>query len=103
VGNADVPQPLGVPARFDVCFEVVVIILLGSSVFFRLACLTSLPILIAGMLVYRKGGLYFPNGGIESPILWALVQIALVLVGPGPLSANSPVRTREGLLGWWLL
>jgi len=27
-----------------------------TGVFFRLACLTSLPILIAGMIVYRKGG-----------------------------------------------
>jgi hypothetical protein len=75
----------------------------GSGVFFRLACLTSLPILIAGMIVYRKGGFYFPNGGIELPILWALVQISLVLIGPGPLSVNSPVRARKGLLGWLLL
>jgi putative oxidoreductase len=97
---------LGFPAWlawFDVCFEVVVVILLLSGVFFRLACLTSLPILIAGMIVYRKGGFYFPNGGIELPILWALVQISLVLIGPGPLSVNSPVRTRKGLLGWLLL
>jgi putative oxidoreductase len=97
---------LGVPAWlawFDVCFEVVVAICLLSGVFFRLACLTSLPILIAGMIVYRKGGFYFPNGGIELPILWALVQISLVLIGPGPLSLNSPVRARKGLLGWLLL
>ncbi len=48
----------------------------------------SLPILVASMIIYRGNG--FPTGGIELPILWALVQVAQALLRPGSLRAKAP-------------
>jgi putative oxidoreductase len=94
---------LGLPAWlawFDISFEVVVIALLLTGVLFRFACLASLPILFASMIIFSKDGFYFPTGGIELPILWALVQASLVLVGPGALTIETPVKAGKGLVGW---
>jgi putative oxidoreductase len=96
---------LGLPAWlawFDISYEVLIVVLLLSGLFFRFACLSSLPILIASMIIYSKNGFYFPSGGIELPILWALVQASLVLVGPGAASVPTPIRPRPGLMGWLL-
>jgi putative oxidoreductase len=96
---------LGLPAWlawFDISYEVLIVALLLSGIFFRIACLSSLPILIASMIIYGKNGFYFPSGGIELPIFWALVQASLVLIGPGVLSLPAPVPPQKGLVGWLL-
>jgi putative oxidoreductase len=97
---------VGLPAWlawFDISYEVVVAALLLSGFLFRFACLSSLPILFASMIIYGKNGFYFPSGGIELPIFWALVQTWLVLVGPGALSMTTSLRTRSELANWLLL
>jgi len=97
---------LGLPAWlawFDISYEVLIVILLLLGLFFRFACLSSLPILIASMIIYGKNGFYFPSGGIELPIFWALVQATLVLIGPGALSIRAPVKTKSELVNWFLL
>lgn len=90
-------------AWFDISYEVLVVVLLLSGFLFRFACLSSLPILFASMFIYGKNGFYFPSGGIELPIFWALVQAWLILIGPGALSLSSPVKTRSQLINWLLL
>jgi hypothetical protein len=47
-----------------------------------LICIVSLPILIAGVIIYRTNGFYFPAGGIELPIFWAIVQVIQAMLGP---------------------
>jgi putative oxidoreductase len=96
---------VGLPAWlawFDISYEVLVAALLLSGMFFRFACLSSLPILIASMIIYGKNGFYFPSGGIELPIFWALVQAAMIFVGPGALAVSSPVPPQRGVVGWLL-
>jgi putative oxidoreductase len=70
-------------AWFDISFEVVVTVCLILGIYVSLICVVSLPILVASMIIYGGNGFYFPSGGIELPILWALVQIVLALLGPG--------------------
>jgi len=96
-------ESVGLPAWlawFDISFEVLVAVLLFTGVLFRIACLTSLPILIASMIIYGKNGFYFPSGGIELPIFWASVQASLVFIGPGALTVKTPVPRQKGLIGW---
>jgi putative oxidoreductase len=62
-------------AWFDVSFEVVVMLFLIFGLYVPLVCIVSLPILVAGMIVYQANGFYFVTGGIEFPIFWAIVQI----------------------------
>lgn len=78
-------------AWFDICFEGVVAVGLVLGIYVPLLCLISLPILFASMWIYRKNGFYFSGGGIELPILWACVQIAQVMLGPGAFRIPAPV------------
>jgi len=98
---------LGLPAWlawFDISYEVLVVALLLSGFLLRFACLSSLPILFASMIIFRKNGFYFvPSGGIELPMLWAFVQAWLVLIGPGALSVAFSAKTRSELINWLLL
>jgi putative oxidoreductase len=97
---------VGLPAWlawFDISYEVVVAALLLTGFLFRFACLSSLPILFASMVIYGKNGFYFPSGGIELPIFWALVQVWLVLVGPGARAMTFSGKTRSRLVNWLLL
>jgi putative oxidoreductase len=97
---------LGLPAWlawFDISYEVLIVILLLLGLFFRFACLSSLPILFASMIIYGKSGFYFPGGGIELPIFWALVQTTLVLIGPGALSVRAPIKTGSEFINWFLI
>jgi putative oxidoreductase len=89
-------------AWFDISYEVLVAVLLLTGLFFRFACLSSLPILIASMIIYGKNGFYFPSGGIELPIFWALVQATLALIGPGAWSLEAPIPAQKGIVGWFL-
>jgi putative oxidoreductase len=96
---------LGLPAWlawFDVSYEVLIAALLLTGLLFRLACLGSLPILFASMIIYDKNGFYFPSGGIELPIFWALVQAWMVLIGPGALSLALPIKTPSRAINWLL-
>jgi uncharacterized membrane protein YphA (DoxX/SURF4 family) len=78
-------------AWFDVCLEGVVAVGLILGIYVPLLCLISLPILFASMWIYRKNGFYFSSGGIELPILWASVQIAQIMLGPGAFRIPVPV------------
>jgi uncharacterized membrane protein YphA (DoxX/SURF4 family) len=78
-------------AWFDICFEGAVAVGLVLGIYVPLLCLMSLPILFASMWIYRKNGFYFSSGGIELPILWASVQIAQVMLGPGAFRIPVPV------------
>jgi hypothetical protein len=55
-----------------------------------LLCLTSLPILLASMWIYRKNGFYFVGGGIELPVLWAFAQVAQIFLGAGAFRLPLP-------------
>jgi putative oxidoreductase len=77
-------------AWFDVGFEVVVAICLILGLYVSLICLVSLPILCASMITFAGNGFYFPTGGIELPIFWALVQIVQALLGPGVFRITPP-------------
>jgi putative oxidoreductase len=77
-------------AWFDISFEVVVAACLILGVYVPLICLISLPILFASMIIFAGNGFYFPLGGIELPIFWALVQIIQALLGPGVFRVKPP-------------
>ena len=77
-------------AWFDVSFEVVVTLCLILGLYVPLVCILSLPILIAGVIVYRANGFYFVAGGIEFPIFWAIVQIIQAMLGPGRFRITPP-------------
>jgi uncharacterized membrane protein YphA (DoxX/SURF4 family) len=77
-------------AWFDITFELVVTACLLLGIYVPLVCLISLPILFASMIIYSVNGFYFPSGGIELPILWALVQVAQALLGPGVMRLTPP-------------
>jgi putative oxidoreductase len=97
---------VGLPAWlawFDISYEVLVAAMLLTGFLFRFACLSSLPILCASMIIYGKNGFYFPSGGIELPIFWAFVQAWCVLIGPGALAVTFPGKTRSQLINWLLL
>jgi putative oxidoreductase len=97
---------LGLPAWlawFDISYEVLIVILMLLGLFFRFACLRSLPIHFASMIVYGKSGFYFPGGGIELPIFWALVQTTLVLIGPGALTMRATTKTNSEFINWFLV
>ena len=78
-------------AWFDISFEVVVTACLILGLYAPLVCIVSLPILVASMIIFSGNGFYFPTGGIELPILWALAQIVLALLGPGRWRVSPPV------------
>jgi uncharacterized membrane protein YphA (DoxX/SURF4 family) len=88
-------------AWFDIGIELVFAAMLLTGAFYRLACIVSLPILGASIFIYGSNGFYFPTGGIELPLLWALVQIAACLIGPGAMSVQVPLSRRTDLIGWW--
>jgi uncharacterized membrane protein YphA (DoxX/SURF4 family) len=77
-------------AWFDASFEVIVAACLILRIYVPLVCLASLPILFASMIIYGGNGFYFPSGGIELSILWALVQIVQALLGPGVFRTTPP-------------
>jgi putative oxidoreductase len=77
-------------AWFDISFEVVVAACLILGLFVPLVCLVSLPILFASMIIFAGNGFYFPLGGIELPIFWALVQVVQALLGPGVFRITPP-------------
>jgi putative oxidoreductase len=77
-------------AWFDISFEVVVAACLILGLYVPLICLVSLPILCASMIIFAGNGFYFPLGGIELPIFWALVQVVQALLGPGVFRITPP-------------
>ena len=77
-------------AWFDISFEVVVAACLILGLYVPLICLVSLPILCASMFIFAGNGFYFPLGGIELPIFWALVQIVQALLGAGNFRISPP-------------
>ena len=77
-------------AWFDISYELLIAAMLLTGTFIWFASITGLPILIASMIIYGHNGFYFPTGGIELPILWALMQIVLALVGPGAYALKVP-------------
>jgi putative oxidoreductase len=97
---------LGLPgwlAWFDISIELVFAALLLTGRFYRFATIASLPIVVASIIIYGGNGFYFPTGGIELPLLWALIQVAACLIGPGALSIQSPFSRRKDVIGWWAL
>jgi len=58
-------------------------LILGLQV--RLASLWLIPILLGAVWVHSGNGWGFgnPGGGYEYPVFWALVQGAILLLGPG--------------------
>jgi len=78
-------------AWFDISFEVAVTFCLVLGLYVSLVCVISLPILVASMIIFRANGFYFPTGGIEFPILWAIVQIIQALLGPGRFRITPPI------------
>lgn len=77
-------------AWFDISFEVVVAFCLILGLYVSLVCIVSLPILISAMIIFSGNGFYFPTGGIELPMFWALVQLAQALLGPGLFRVTPP-------------
>ena len=88
----------GLPAWLawcDVGAEVVITFCLIVGLYVPLMCIVSLPILIAGVVIYRGNGFYFPAGGVELPILWAIVQIIQAMLGPGRFRITTPASLRK--------
>ena len=86
-------ESVGLPAWlawFDISFEVVVTACLILGLYVPFVCIVSLPILVASMIIFSGNGFYFPTGGIELPILWALAQLVLALLGPGRWRVSPP-------------
>jgi putative oxidoreductase len=77
-------------AWFDITFEVIVAVCLILGLYVPLVCIASLPILFASMIIFAGNGFYFPMGGIELPIFWALVQIVQAFLGPGMFRITQP-------------
>jgi putative oxidoreductase len=44
--------------------------------------------------VHLANGFFWTNGGLEFPLLWGLVALALVIRGGGPLSADARIGWR---------
>ncbi|MDB5540871.1 MAG: hypothetical protein JWQ89_2598, partial [Devosia sp.] len=40
--------------------------------------------------IYSGNGFYFPTGGVELPLMWALMQVVVVLLGPGACALGVP-------------
>jgi uncharacterized membrane protein YphA (DoxX/SURF4 family) len=77
-------------AWFVIRFEVVIAAGLILGVGVPALCLTSLPILIMSMWIYRQKGFYFVGGGIELPVLWACAQSAQIFLGAGAFRVPLP-------------
>jgi hypothetical protein len=67
----------------DVSFEVIVTLCLILRLYVPLVCTVSLPILIAGMFIYRANGFYFVARGIEFPIFWQSLRLSRRCLVPG--------------------
>ena len=62
----------------------------------RGCALAAAGFLAATVVVNRKQGWYWMRGGIEYPLLWALVALAVVLLGPGHFSFDALVHADRG-------
>jgi uncharacterized membrane protein YphA (DoxX/SURF4 family) len=83
----------GLPASlawFVISFELVIAAGLILGVGVPLLCVTSLPILLASMWIYRRNGFYFAGGGIELPVLWAFAQVIQTFLGAGAFRLPLP-------------
>jgi hypothetical protein len=74
----------------SVSAEETIVLSLILGLYVQLMCTVSLPILVAGVIIYRTNGFYFPPEGTVFPIFWAIVQISLALLDPGCLRITQP-------------
>src|SRR5207244_3950725 len=62
----------------------------------RLAAgLIVIEMVVAGLKVNLPRGFYWTKGGVEVPLIFAVLGSILVLAGPGALSADALVRGRQ--------
>lgn len=81
-------------AWFDITIEIFIAAALLFGSFVRIGALLGIPILIASVWIFRGNGFYFPTGGIELPLLWALAQVVQALLGPGAYALGVPAKLR---------
>ena len=71
-------------------------ICLCLGLFTRLAAgLIVIEMVVAGLKVNLPRGFYWTKGGVEVPLIFAVLGSILVLAGPGALSADALVRGRH--------
>lgn len=83
---------MGFPAWFawgDVALEAVAIVALVLGLHTRLFSALLLVILLPAINVWLPKGFWFTQAGYEFPLFWALIQIVLVIIGPGAFSLRS--------------
>jgi uncharacterized membrane protein YphA (DoxX/SURF4 family) len=78
---------------FDFSIEVIIAAALLCGSFVRIGSLLGIPILIASMWIYRGNGFYFPTGGIELPLMWAIAQFVQALLGPDAFAIDVPAAS----------
>jgi putative oxidoreductase len=93
-------ESLGLPgftAWLTVIGEVVGGVLLILGVYVRLASLWLIVILLGAVWTHAPNGWLFsaPNGGWEFPLFWAVVQLAILLLGAGAFA----LRGERSLVG----
>jgi putative oxidoreductase len=62
--------------------------------------------IVAAVSVHAKGGVFATTNGIEVPLLYAIVAVALALTGPGRLSVDAALGIGSlwtPLLTWGVL
>jgi putative oxidoreductase len=77
---------LGYPSWFawgDITLEVVAVLGLVLGLYVRTLSLLLLVILIPALEVWIPNGLWALHGGYEFPVFWILMQVVLVILGPG--------------------
>lgn len=85
---------LGLPAILAhavVAAEMIGGALLLSGLFYRVACLALVPVLIGATFVHIPNGWLFSasHGGWEFPAFWSVVLIAQALLGPGAFALSA--------------
>lgn len=103
-GTAGFFESLGLPgalAYLTILAEIGGGLALIAGVAVRPVALALIPVLLGALWVHSGNGWQFsaPNGGWEYPAFWALVQLAIALLGRGAFALRLPVLDRA--LGRW--
>lgn len=67
-------------AWFVIIIEPIFAICIITDSYIPFVCIAGIPILLTSAWIYRKNGFFFANGGMEFPLLWAVVQIIFALL-----------------------
>lgn len=69
---------------------------LVAGLWTRGSALVAAGFLATTVVLNRRYGWYWTRGGIEYPLLWTLVALGIVLLGPGHFSLDVLIQSRGG-------